>query len=211
MNDSSILPGEVRWGRGCALWLWLHPPPVISALLLSSRLFCRAVLSLQGQHQAISPNQGLFDSGLDSVSAEEFARRLQERLLDEGWLSGKHAMEEVISSTAVFDCPTPRLIAEHVEDVLNRAEERESKSADASEPTAALLGWAVGKDTTSTWAYPPARPQNTCWLKKLWRSRWRAMTILHAPDPLFRSRDSVAVADFRKLDYIAVVLFPDGP
>lgn len=91
------------------------------------------------QGRTISPDQALFDAGLDSISAEEFVRRLQERLLSGGWVSGEDVMEEAISSTTVFDCPTPRHIAEHVEDILSRAAGG-STSADVSDPGASLAG-----------------------------------------------------------------------
>lgn len=48
-------------------------------------------------------------------------------------------MEEAVSSTTVFDCPTPRHIAEHVEDILSRAR-GEPRIADTNEPGASLHG-----------------------------------------------------------------------
>ncbi|CAB1118032.1 unnamed protein product [Ectocarpus sp. CCAP 1310/34] len=71
--------------------------------------------------RAISPDQALFDAGFDSITAEEFVGRLQERLSSEGWVSGGlPGAEAVVSSTTVFDCPTARHIAEHVEGALSK-------------------------------------------------------------------------------------------
>lgn len=70
------------------------------------------------QGATITADQALFDAGFDSLTAEEFVGRLQERILTGGWVSGgMRAAEELISSTTVFDCPTARHIAEHIESV----------------------------------------------------------------------------------------------
>ncbi|CAM9860087.1 unnamed protein product, partial [Ectocarpus sp. 13 AM-2016] len=69
----------------------------------------------------ISPDQALFDAGFDSITAEEFVGRLQERLSSGGWVSGGlPGAEAVVTSTTVFDCPTARHIAEHVEGALSK-------------------------------------------------------------------------------------------
>ncbi|CAM9641834.1 unnamed protein product, partial [Scytosiphon promiscuus] len=69
----------------------------------------------------ISPDQALFDAGFDSITAEEFVGKLQERLADGGWVrGGLVGAEGVVSSTTVFDCPTARHIAEHVEGVIGK-------------------------------------------------------------------------------------------
>jgi len=74
------------------------------------------------QGVAISPDQPLFDAGFDSLTAEEFVGRLQERLVAGGWVAGgAREAEAVVSSTTVFDCPTARHIAEHVEGSLGEA------------------------------------------------------------------------------------------
>lgn len=96
-----------------------------------------AWLALQGG-AVISPDQGLFDAGFDSISAEEFVARLQERLISDGWVSDERDIDEAVSSTTVFDCPTPRHIAEHVEGILTVAGESagRSRGADAADPVA---------------------------------------------------------------------------
>lgn len=74
------------------------------------------------QGQGISQDQPLFDAGFDSLTAEEFVGRLQERLVSDGWVSGGlREAEGMVSSTTVFDCPTARHIAQHVEGVLSEA------------------------------------------------------------------------------------------
>lgn len=76
---------------------------------------------VKGKGRAISPDQALFDAGFDSITAEEFVGRLQERLSSGGWVSGGlPGAEAVVSSTTVFDCPTARHIAEHVEGALSK-------------------------------------------------------------------------------------------
>ncbi|CAN0316888.1 unnamed protein product, partial [Hapterophycus canaliculatus] len=73
------------------------------------------------QGLTISPDQALFDAGFDSITAEEFVGKLQERLADGGWVrGGLIGAEAVVSSTTVFDCPTARHIAEHVEGLLSK-------------------------------------------------------------------------------------------
>lgn len=68
----------------------------------------------------ISPEQALFDAGFDSLTAEEFVGRLQEALVTRGWVTdgGAKEAEALVTSTTVFDCPTARHIAEHLEGVL---------------------------------------------------------------------------------------------
>lgn len=79
------------------------------------------------------PDQALFDAGFDSLSAEEFIGKLQERLVQGGWVSGGlREAEGLVSSTTVFDCPTARHIAEHVDGVLAKAGGGGGGAADAT-------------------------------------------------------------------------------
>lgn len=76
------------------------------------------------QGNAISPDQPLFDAGFDSMTAEEFVGRLQEKLVRGGWVRAaagggeEAAAAAAVNSTTVFDCPTARHMAEHMESVL---------------------------------------------------------------------------------------------
>ena len=78
------------------------------------------IIVIVSQGVTISPEQALFDAGFDSVTAEEFIGRLREHLSSRGWVTGTEEAEAVLSSTTVFDCPTARQMAEHIENVLIR-------------------------------------------------------------------------------------------
>lgn len=58
--------------------------------------------------------------------------RLQERLSSGGWVSGGlPGAEAVVSSTTIFDCPTARHIAEHVEGALSKTGGGDGVATDA--------------------------------------------------------------------------------
>lgn len=79
----------------------------------------------------LSLDQPLFDAGFDSITAEEFVGKLQEKLISGGWVGGTAAAVAVekgggregeeaaaaalVNSTTMFDCPTARHMAEHIE------------------------------------------------------------------------------------------------
>lgn len=123
-------PWILRQFHCCWLRFSLRSPP---KLFLARRSFSCAYVS---QGRTISADQALFDAGLDSVSAEAFVGRLQESLLSGGWVSGEDAMKDAVSSTTVFDCPTPRHIAEHVEGILSRGGESTSAAGTTADPGA---------------------------------------------------------------------------
>ncbi|CAM9330329.1 unnamed protein product, partial [Sphacelaria rigidula] len=126
---------------------------------LTALVVTTAAEVLQGS--TISPDQPLFDAGFDSVTAEEFVGRLQEKLVTGGWVkgaaavaaaAGEEADEEaaaaaIVNSTTVFDCPTAQHMAEHIE--RSAAGDIVGSSASAAGGAGASTAAVEGDDNTS--------------------------------------------------------------
>lgn len=111
-----------------------HTEKLGEAMLLTVLVPFAPVPLFQGV--TLSPDQALFDAGFDSLGAEEFVGKLQERLVQGGWVSGGlREAEELVSSTTVFDCPTARHIAEHVDGLVAKVGGGGSAEATTSLPT----------------------------------------------------------------------------
>lgn len=78
-----------------------------------------AIPKLLGTQQGVvlRPDQPLFDAGFDSIMAEEFVGKLQERLITQAW-GTEDMITSMVKSSLVFDAPTAGHMAEHLDAVL---------------------------------------------------------------------------------------------
>ena len=77
---------------------------------LAEAQVCQVVASLGGASTEVSASTPLMEAGIDSLAATELSRQLQELT----------AMP--LSPTLMFECPTPRAIAEHILEQLGGVE-----------------------------------------------------------------------------------------